>query len=83
MKNLINIMNMKGVTSSALAHAIGISKVAMSNIVTEKSTPGIDKVEKMAQYLGVTVSELIGEINNKSDVVHCPHCGKTLNVKIE
>ena len=42
------IMNERNVTSAWLAEQVGISKVAVSNIVTGKSSPSLDNVIKIA-----------------------------------
>ena len=54
-------MNERGVTSAWLAEQVGISKVAVSNIVTGKSSPSLDNILKIADALNVSITELIGE----------------------
>ena len=78
------IMSERCVTSAALAEQVGISKVAVSNIVTGKSLPTLDTLMKISKVLNVTLSELIGEtpLSEDSHLV-CPHCGKPINIKIE
>ena len=55
-------MNERGVTSAWLAEQVGISKVAVSNIVTGKSSPSLDNILKIADALNVSITELIGEV---------------------
>ena len=54
-------MSEKNVTSAWLAEQVGISKVAVSNIVTGKSSPSLDNILKIADVLNVSIVELIGE----------------------
>ena len=56
-------MSERNVTSAWLAEKIGISKVAVSNIVTGKSYPSLDTIKKIADALNVSIIKLIGEEN--------------------
>lgn len=55
------IMNQRNVTSAWLADKIGISKVAISNIVTGKSSPTLENLCKISDALNVSIAELVGE----------------------
>ncbi|WP_288722818.1 helix-turn-helix transcriptional regulator [uncultured Bacteroides sp.] len=57
------IMSKRGVTSAWLAEKVGISKVAVSNIITGKSYPSLDTIKKIADALNVSIIKLIGEDN--------------------
>lgn len=62
------IMNERGVTSAWLSEQVGISKVAVSNIITGKSSPSLDSILKIAEALKVDILSLIygnsKEVNN-------------------
>lgn len=75
-----DIMNERGVTSAWLAENVGISKVAVSNIITGKSSPSLDNLLKIAEVLNVSITELIGE-EKKDNTVQCPHCGKKIKIE--
>lgn len=87
MKNRISeFMKLKGVTNIALAEELGISKVAVSNIVTGKSIPSMDKAIAIAKILGVSVEALGGEdTQNEQTETHitCPKCGAKITLKVE
>lgn len=68
------IMSERGVTSAWLAEKVGISKVAVSNIITGKSSPSLDNILKIADALNVSIIELIGEKKEENAII-CPHCG--------
>lgn len=74
------IMNERNVTSAWLADKVGISKVAVSNIVTGKSSPSLDNIIKIADALNVSITELIGEEKNDNTIT-CPHCGKKIKIE--
>lgn len=68
------IMGKRDVTSAWLAEQVGISKVAVSNIVTGKSSPSLDNLIKIASVLNVSITELISEEKEENTII-CPHCG--------
>lgn len=74
------IMNKRNVTSAWLADKVGISKVAVSNIVTGKSSPSLDNIIRIADALNVSITELIGEEKNDNTIT-CPHCGKKIKIE--
>ena len=52
------ILESKEVKVSSLAEAVGITIANMSNIVNGKSTPSLETLEKIANALGVDITEL-------------------------
>lgn len=74
------IMNERNVTSAWLAEQVGISKVAVSNIVTGKSSPSLDNLIKIAGVLNISITDLIGEEKEESTIT-CPHCGKKIKIE--
>lgn len=74
------IMNERNVTSAWLAEQVGISKVAVSNIVTGKSSPSLDNLIRIAGVLNISITELIGEEKEESTIT-CPHCGKKIKIE--
>ena len=73
-------MSERNVTSAWLANKVGISKVAVSNIVTGKSSPSLDNIIKIADVLNESIAELIGEEKNDNTIT-CPHCGKKIKIE--
>ena len=73
-------MNDRNITSAWLAKQVGISKVAVSNIVTGKSSPSLDNIIKIASVLNVSITELIGE-EKEDNAITCPHCGKKIKIE--
>jgi len=52
------VLKEKGFTSIWLASQISITQPNMSNIVSGKSKPSLDTLEKIANALGVSITEL-------------------------
>ncbi len=59
--NLKEILRDKGVTSKELAEKLGVTPVTISYIVTNKTTPSLDMLCRIAKELNVKLSTLLGE----------------------
>ena len=59
--NLKEILKEKGVTSKELAERQGVTPVTISYIVTNKTTPSLDMLCRIAKELNVKLSTLLGE----------------------
>ena len=58
-RNLKRIMEQKGVTRTDISEALGISYFTVSDWVKGKKYPRMDKVELLARYFGISMSDLI------------------------
>lgn len=59
------LLDMNGLKSADVARATGISNMTFSDWKKGKSTPKMDKIEKIAKYFGVTTDYMMGK---KSEV---------------
>ena len=50
-----------GIKPTIACQEAGVGKSFINNIEAQGSSPSIDRVEKLAAYLGCTVSDLLGE----------------------
>lgn len=50
-----------GIAPTVACREAGVGKSFINHILVQGSMPSIDRVEKLAAYLGCTVSELTGE----------------------
>lgn len=66
------IAKTKGITITELAGNVGITQPNMSNVVNGKTSPSLDLLQRIADALGVEISELFAPSQN---VIRCPHCG--------
>ena len=55
------LLDMNGVKSADVARATGISNMTFSDWKKGKSTPKMDKIEKIAKYFGVTTDYMMGK----------------------
>ena len=59
-QNVKGLCRQKGVSVSAACDACGAGRSLLANM-SRGSMPSIEKVDALAHYLGVTVSDLLGE----------------------
>jgi len=69
----------KGLTGVWLASQVGITRPNMSNIVSGKSKPSLETLERIAVALNVPVTELFEQ--PATDIINCPKCGTKLEIK--
>nr|DAY60143.1 MAG TPA: helix-turn-helix domain protein [Caudoviricetes sp.] len=78
-----DVLKEKRVTVVSLAGMIGITQPNMSNIVNGKSTPSLETLEKIANALGIDITELFEQPKTDTVSLTCPHCGKNINIKVD
>ena len=60
-QNIKKYCSIKGVKPTVACRESGVGTSFINNIEKRGSMPSIEKVQILAEYLGVTVSELLGE----------------------
>ena len=85
--HLKEIMGMKGVSSIALSEKIGVSKATVSYWINGRVFPDPDKLQAIADALGVKVWELFKDPQETEEETNitgaCPHCGRSIKLNIE
>lgn len=66
-KNLINYMNLRGKTQSDIIFDLDINKSAISSWVNGTRLPRMSKIELLANYLNINVSDLIEETSGDNN----------------
>lgn len=66
-KNVKKYCDLKGVNQTTAFIESGVGKSFFTNINNRNSDPAVSKVANLAKYLGVTTSDLLGEIIPASD----------------
>jgi len=72
------VLKEKRLTAVWLASQIGITQPNMSNMVSGKSKPSLDTLERIATALNVPIVDLFEQ--PPTDVINCPYCGKKIKV---
>ena len=75
------VLKEKGLTGVWLASQVGITRPNMSNIVSGKSKPSLDTLERITSALNVPVTELLDQ--PATDIINCPYCGNKIKVSKE
>ena len=63
-QNIKNFCARKNIKPTVACRESGAGKDLINQIERQRSMPSVEKVQLLAQYLGVTVSELLGETSN-------------------
>ena len=78
-QNIKKYCSIKGVKPTVACRESGVGTSFINNIEKRVSMPSIEKVQMLAEYLGVTVSELLGETISSGTA----SCGPDILVKFQ
>ncbi|MBO6033997.1 MAG: helix-turn-helix transcriptional regulator [Prevotella sp.] len=79
--NIKKKIQQQGMTLAMVAEKMNIKAPTLSTIINNKN-PKYESLQKIADALGITVSELVSESEeNKTATIHCPHCGKPITIE--
>lgn len=73
----------KGLTISSIAEQIGTTQTSLSRALSDNGNPTLDTLGKISNALGVSMSELFEQPKLNTVRFTCPHCGKSINIKVE
>lgn len=65
--NLIYYLNLRQKTQSDLAKSIGVAKTTISSYVNGVSTPRLDKIDKICDFLNISRDDLLENHNDSSN----------------
>lgn len=82
------ILSEKGMTAKDLAAIVGVSSVSLYNIINGKQEASANTLNAIAQSLEIPFWQLFvspEEVQPPKDGLSltCPHCGKSINIKVE
>ena len=60
-QNIKRLCALKGVKPTVACRESGVGTSFINNIEVRGSVPSVEKIQLLAQYLGVSTSELLGE----------------------
>lgn len=63
-KNLNRHLGLSGKTQSEVAKAVNVSKGTFSDWMSGRAYPRMDKVQLLAQYFGIQMSDLVDDVNS-------------------
>ena len=78
-----DILKQRGLTQNELAERLGINRVSLSRILSNKNDMRVSTIRKIAEAIGCDVAEFFTpEEAEEHNVVTCPHCGEKLVINL-
>ena len=75
------VIKERGTTVQDLAERMGITRVGLSQHIN--GIPSVEVLERIASAIGCPVTELFEQPNKDVLSLTCPHCGKSITLKVE
>ena len=77
-----------GITQMELADRLGINRVSVSRLLSEKNDIRLSTIEKIAKAIGCNISELVFTDSERETPIEretyiiCPHCGEKIKISV-
>ena len=76
-------LKQKGLTQNELAERLGINRVSLSRLLSDKNDMRISTIKKIADAIGCDVTEFFKpEDTTEHNNITCPHCGEKLFINL-
>ena len=76
-------LKQRGLTQNALAERLGINRVSLSRLLSDKNDMRISTIKKIADAIGCDVSEFFATEETKDhNTITCPKCGAKLVINL-
>ena len=73
----------RGLKQNYLADRLGINRVSLSRLLSDKNDMRISTIKKIADAIGCDVSEFFTqEDKEEHNTITCPHCGEKLVINL-
>ena len=73
----------RGLKQNDLADRLGINRVSLSRLLSDKNDMRISTIKKIADAIGCDVSEFFTpEETEDHNTITCPHCGEKLVINL-
>ena len=76
-------LKQRGLTQNELADRLGINRVSLSRLLSDKNDMRFSTIKKIADAIGCDVAEFFapGE-TEEHNTITCPHCGEKLVINL-
>ena len=74
-------MKRYGTSVNEIAEKMGISRVTLSTHIN--GNPSTEVLLRIADAIGCPVTELFEQPKKDALTINCPHCGKSISIKVE
>ena len=83
MKQIKETLKQRGLTQNELAERLGINRVSLSRLLSDKNDMRISTIKKIADAIGCDVSEFFTPAETEGhNTITCPHCGAKLVINL-
>ena len=73
----------RGLKQNELAERLGINRVSLSRLLSDKNDMRISTIKKIADAIGCDVSEFFAPAEPaEHNTITCPHCGEKLVINL-
>ena len=73
----------RGLKQNDLADRLGINRVSLSRLLSDKNDMRVSTIKKIADAIGCDVSEFFApEETEDNNTITCPHCGAKLVINL-
>ena len=77
------VLKQRGLKQNDLAERLGINRVSLSRLLSDKNDMRISTIKKIADAIGCDVTEFFTpEPKADHNVITCPHCGAKLVINL-
>ena len=78
-----DILKQRGLTQNELADRLGINRVSLSRLLSDKNDMRISTMKKIADSIGCDVAEFFSPADTaEHNTITCPHCGAKLVINL-
>ena len=76
-------LKQRGLKQNDLAERLGINRVSLSRLLSDKNDMRISTIKKIADAIGCDVAEFFTPAETEDhNVITCPHCGAKLVINV-
>ena len=76
-------LKQRGLKQNDLAERLGINRVSLSRLLSDKNDMRISTIKKIADAIGCDVAEFFKpEVTEEHNTITCPHCGEKLVINL-
>ena len=76
-------LKQRGLTQNELAERLGINRVSLSRLLSDKNDMRISTIKKIAEAIGCDVAEFFAPAETADhNTITCPHCGAKLVINL-
>ena len=76
-------LKQRGLKQNDLAERLGINRVSLSRLLSDKNDMRISTIKKIADAIGCDVAEFFKQAETEDhNTITCPHCGEKLVINL-